>query len=136
VQAAIDRVREYGPVGVVGHCFGGTAALEAARGDAEIACVVSLHGGLATPVPAARVTARVLACCGAADPYCPPEQRAAFEREMAAAGADWQLHVYGGVQHGFTVPGSDRSPGCAYAGRADRRSWAAATALLAEALRG
>jgi dienelactone hydrolase len=136
VQAAIDRVREHGPVGVVGHCFGGTAALETARGNAEIACAISLHGGLATPVPATRVTARVLACCGAADPHCPPEQRAAFEQEMTAAGADWQLLVFGGVKHGFTVLGSERSPGCGYDANADRRSWAMTTALLDEALGG
>jgi dienelactone hydrolase len=141
VRAAIDRVREHGPVAVVGHCFGGTAALEAARdGEAAgVACAVSLHGGLAAAspaTPATRMTARVLACCGAADPHCPPEQRAAFEQEMTAAGADWQLHVYGGVLHGFTVQGSERSPGCAYDARADRRSWAATTALLDEALGG
>ncbi len=136
VRAALARLREHGPVAVVGHCFGGTAALETARGGEELACAVSLHGGLATPAPASRVTARVLACCGAADPHCPPEQRAAFEREMSAAGADWQVHVYGGVQHGFTVRGSERSPGCAYDASADRRSWAAMTALLDETLGG
>jgi dienelactone hydrolase len=136
VAAAIARVREHGPVGVVGHCFGGTAALETARGRDDVACAVSLHGGLATPAPATRVTARILACCGAADPHCPPEQRTAFEREMTAAGADWQVHVYGGVQHGFSVQGSERTPGCAYDAQADRRSWAAMTALLDETLRG
>lgn len=134
VGAAIDHVRMHGRVGVIGYCFGGTAALEAARGGADIACAVSFHGGLAAPEPATRITARVLACCGGADPYCPPEQRAAFEAEMTRAGADWQLHVYGGAKHAFAVRGSERIPGCAYDERADRRSWAAMIELFDETI--
>ena len=72
---------------MIGYCFGGAAALEAARSGADLACVVSFHGGLAAPEPPAKISARVLACCGGADPHCPPAQRAAFEAEMTAAGA-------------------------------------------------
>lgn len=133
VLAVVDAMRVHGRVAVVGHCFGGTAALEAARSGADLACVVAFHGGLAAPVPGA-IRTRVLACCGADDPYCPREQRAAFEDEMQAAGASWQLHVYGGAQHGFTVRGIER-PGCAYDERADRASWAAMVALLDETIR-
>lgn len=122
-------------VAVIGHCFGGTAALEHARSGADIACAVALHGGLGSPAPAepGAIRARVLACCGAADPFCPREQRAAFEDEMTRAGASWQLHVYGGALHGFTVRGIER-PGCAYDELADRRSWAAMIALLDETI--
>lgn len=134
VLAAVDAMRVHGRVAVVGHCFGGTAALEAARSGADLACAVALHGGLATRAPAERIAARVLACCGAADPFCPREQRLAFEDEMTATGASWQLHVYGGAQHGFTVRGIER-PGCAYDERAARASWAAMTALLDETIR-
>jgi dienelactone hydrolase len=134
VVASVDAVRGHGRVGVIGHCFGGTAALEAARSGADLACAVAFHGGLAAPSPAKRVVARVLACCGATDPFCPREQRAAFEDEMTRAGASWQLHVYSGAQHGFTVRGIER-PGCAYDERADRASWAAMVALLDETIR-
>jgi dienelactone hydrolase len=122
-------------VAVVGHCFGGTAALEAARSGADLACAVAFHGGLAAPLPTAPglIRARVLACCGAADPFCPRDQRTAFEDEMTRAGASWQVHVHGGALHGFTVRGIDR-PGCAYDELADRRSWAAMTALLDETI--
>ena len=133
VLAVVDAMRVHGRVAVVGHCFGGTAALEAARSGADLACAVAFHGGLAAPMPGA-IRTPVLACCGADDPYCPREQRAAFEDEMRAAGAPWQLHVYGGAQHGFTVRGITR-PGCAYDERADRASWAAMTALLDETIR-
>lgn len=133
VLAAVDAMRVHGRVAVVGHCFGGTAALEAARSGADLACVVAFHGGLTAPVPASTIRARVLACCGAADPFCPREQRLAFEDEMTRAGASWQLHVYSGAQHGFTVRGIERA-GCAYDERADRASWAAMVALLDETI--
>jgi len=117
----------------VGHCFGGLAALELARADTAVRAVVSLHGGLATAAPAERITARVLAVCGAADAFCPPAQRAAFEAEMTAAAADWQLLVLGGAQHGFSVPGITREA-CAYDTVADRRSWRAMLALFEDTM--
>ncbi len=120
----------------VGHCFGGLAALELARSGADVRAVVSLHGQLGARLPAdpGAIRAKVLACAGAEDPFCLPEQRAAFEREMTDARADWQLHVYGGARHGFSVPGIDRAkqPGCAHDPKADARSWAAMLELFGE----
>jgi dienelactone hydrolase len=60
----------------------------------------------------------------------------AFQREMEDAGADWQLVVYGRAGHGFTNYELSRDPrgGLYYEPDADRRSWAAACAFLAEAL--
>jgi dienelactone hydrolase len=122
----------------LGHCFGGLAALELARSGAELCAAISFHGRLAAlePARAGVLRGRVLACCGADDPFCPPEQRAAFEAEMAAAGVDWQLHVYGGARHGFTQIGIDprTHPGCAYHRRAAERSWRAAIELLDEVI--
>ncbi len=123
------------PVAAIGHCFGGTAALELARSGAAIPAVVSFHGGLATKAPAAPGTIRgkILAVTGAADPFVPAEQRAAFEAEMTAASADWQLLVLADALHGFTVP-NVAAAGCAYSERADRRSWAAMRSLVEEAI--
>jgi dienelactone hydrolase len=127
-QALADRV----PITfAVGHCFGGLAALELARAGSEVRAVVSLHGMLATRAPVAAIKARVLACTGAADPFCPPEQRSAFEAEMTVMGVDWQHLVLGGAMHGFSVPDVQRD-GCAYHAEADRRSWNAMLALFAE----
>lgn len=126
-----------GPVAAVGFCFGGLAALQLARSGAPLAAAVSIHGSLATTTPArpGAVQARVLACHGAEDPHVPLSDVAAFADEMNEAGADWQLNVYGGAQHGFTharaVPGA--IPGVAYHEAADRRSFAAARDFLAEA---
>ena len=100
--------------------------------------MVSIHGSLATSAPArpGAVTAKILACHGAADPHVPPADVAAFAEEMNHAEADWQLVMYGRALHGFThqhaVPGA--TPGVAYDRLADERSFDAARAFLAEAL--
>jgi dienelactone hydrolase len=73
---------------------------------------------------------------GDADPVVTQEDRAAFCRSMSSAGADWQLHVFGGVGHSYTNRAIDSYglPGFAYDERADRRSWHLMLALLDEAL--
>ena len=62
------------------------------------------------------------------------EQVTAFTEELDAAGADWQLNIYGHALHGFThrhaAPGT--TPGVAYDAVADERSFAAAAAFLAD----
>jgi dienelactone hydrolase len=127
-----------GPTAAVGFCFGGMAALGLARAGTSLAGVVSIHGSLATSAPArpGAVTAKILACHGAADPHVTPADVAAFAEEMNHAEAAWQLVMYGGALHGFThkhaVPGA--TPGVAYDRLADERSFEAARAFLAEAL--
>ncbi|HRY43736.1 MAG TPA: dienelactone hydrolase family protein [Thermoanaerobaculia bacterium] len=120
----------------IGYCFGGTTALELARSGAPVAGVVSFHGGLATkdPADAKNVQGRVLVLHGAADPYVPPAEVAAFQKEMDDAKVDWQMVFYAGAVHSFTNPaaGNDSSKGAAYDARADRRSWEAMKAFLAE----
>ena len=65
----------------------------------------------------------------------PVADRIAFAAEMEARGADWQLHVFGGVGHTYTNPAIDGlgMPGFAYDARAERRAWTMALALLDEA---
>ncbi|MCC6136568.1 MAG: dienelactone hydrolase family protein [Candidatus Contendobacter sp.] len=113
----------------IGYCFGGTAALELARSGADLAGVVSFHGGLDSPTPqdAKNIRAKVLVLHGADDPSVPAAQVAAFEQEMREANVDWQLIAYGGAVHAFTNPanGNDNSKGAAYNAKADQRSWLA-----------
>ena len=121
----------------IGYCFGGTMSLELARGGADIRGVVGFHSGLATPAPqdAGNIKAKILVCIGADDPGIPPEQRAAFEEEMRAGKADWQMHLYGGVVHSFTNPAAalmGRPEFARYDATADARSWAAMIALFDE----
>ena len=123
-------------VGAIGYCFGGTAVLELARSGADLAGVVSFHGGLGSPTPgdARNIKAKVLALHGADDPNVPEKEVAAFEAEMRDAGVDWQLVAYGGAVHAFTDwnAGNDNSRGAAYNERADRRSWEAMKQFFSE----
>jgi dienelactone hydrolase len=123
----------------IGYCFGGTTVLEIARSGAELAGVVSFHGGLATPNPddAKNVKGKILVLHGADDPFVPPKQVIAFQEEMRNAGMDWQMVSYGGAVHSFTNPdsGNDPSKGAAYNEKADRRSWEAMKVFFAEILK-
>jgi dienelactone hydrolase len=133
--AGLGALREHGqvsgPVGAVGYCFGGLAALTLARAGAGIDAAVSIHGTLTTPTPARAVAARILVCHGSADPHVPVEQVTAFIAEMDRARADWQLNIYGGAVHGFTHAGAAPAPGIAFHEEADRRSFADAATFLA-----
>ena len=123
-------------VAAIGYCFGGTTALELARSGADVAGVVSFHGGLNTPNPtdAQRIKAKVLALHGADDPHVLPTEVAAFEQEMRDAKVDWSLVAYGGSVHSFTDwnAGNDNSKGSAYNEKADKRSWEAMKQFFAE----
>jgi len=140
-EAALDALRsrlevDGERIAAIGYCFGGTIALELARGGANIAGVVGFHSGLATAAPegARNIKGKVLVCIGADDPGIPPEQRAAFEEEMRNAGIDWQLHLYGGVVHSFTNPAADamgRPEFARYNADADHRSWTSMRDFLA-----
>ena len=120
----------------IGYCFGGTTVIELARSGADLKGVVSFHGGLDSPTPddGKRITAKILALAGAADPHQAPADLAAFEKELADAHVDWQLVSYGGAVHCFTdaTAGRDASTGCAYDPVADARSWAAMRAFFDE----
>jgi dienelactone hydrolase len=132
-QPRVDAAR----LAAVGYCYGGTAALELARAGTDLKAVAGFHCGLDTarPQDAANIKATVLVQIGADDPVIPPEQRAAFETEMRAGGADWRMVVYGNTVHSFTNPEIDAYglPGFAYQANSDRRSWAVMRDLFAEA---
>jgi len=111
----------------IGFCFGGATVLELAYSGADLAGVVSFHGGLPRPQPGdlKRLKAKILVLHGADDPHVPAADIAAFEQAMRQAGADWQMVFFGGAVHSFTNPaaGEDQATGVAYDPRAARRSW-------------
>jgi dienelactone hydrolase len=133
-----DERTDAAKIAAIGYCFGGTGALELARSGADIAGVVSFHGGLDTAegmsAGKGEVKAKVLACHGADDPFVPAPQVQAFEQEMRDSGADWQLVAYGSAVHSFTqkMSGDDPSKGSAYNEKADKRSWEAMKGFFAE----
>src|SRR3954452_18619762 len=95
VTAALQTLRkqpnvETAKVAAIGYCFGGTTVLELARSGADVAGVVSFHGGLDSPNPAdgKNIKAKVLVLHGADDPFVKKEDREAFENEMREANVD------------------------------------------------
>ena len=132
VQPQTDAKR----IAAIGYCFGGTVALELARSGADIAGVVSFHGGLDSPTPAdaKNIRCKVLVLHGADDPYAPAAQVQSFQEEMRAANVDWQVNLYSDAVHGFTNPnnGTDKSKGLAYNEKAAQRSWEAMKQFFAE----
>jgi len=129
-QPEVDARR----VAAIGFCFGGLCALDLARSGAEVEGIASFHGLLKPPpLPAAPISARVVVFHGWDDPLAPPADVEALGAELSAAGADWQIHAFGGVMHGFTNPNArDPAAGILYDARAASRSWASLEAFLEE----
>ena len=123
---------------VIGFCFGGTGALEAARAHLKVKGIVSFHGGLGRDSTRVLepITAKVLVCHGADDPYVSVEEIAAFQQEMKDVKADWQMIYYANAVHSFTNPesGNDNSKGAAYNEKASKRSWEHFKIFLKEVL--
>ena len=107
----------------IGFCFGGTAVLDLARSGADVAAIVSFHGGLTTddPALAKNIKARVLVMNGADDKGTMPDADK-FMDEMRSSPADWQFVVLGNAVHCFTEV-DENSPGCKYDPRAAARSY-------------
>jgi dienelactone hydrolase len=118
-DAPIDLTK----LAAIGFCFGGSAVLDLARSGADIAAVVSFHGGLQTddPALAKQIKARVLVMNGADDKGTMPDADK-FMDEMRGSKADWQFVVLGNTVHCFTET-DQHSPGCAYDERAAKRSY-------------
>ena len=122
----------------VGFCFGGGNVLELARDGADIAAAVAIHPDLVTARSAERgaVKARLLVAIGAPDPVAPKAHRDAFESEMDAAGAPWQMLVFSGVLHAYTDQGAD-VPGIAgWDEPAARQTYTLAHQFIADAFAG
>jgi dienelactone hydrolase len=127
-----------GKTAAMGFCFGGLCVLDLARTGVEIQGIISLHGLLSAPenIPPRPISARILVLHGHDDPMAPPEQVSALQKELTAAGADWQTHIYGNTVHGFTNPlANNPGFGTVYNPVADSRSWTSLLNFLHEVLK-
>lgn len=128
-DAPLDPLR----IAAIGFCFGGSVVLELARSGADIAGVVSFHGGLrGSTADADTLKAGVLVLNGAADQSVSREDIAAFGKEMAAANADWTFVDFGGAVHCFSEPSANRPPNCVYDPQAAKRGFAMMDDYLAD----
>jgi dienelactone hydrolase len=131
-QPQLDPTR----IAAIGYCFGGTGVIEMARDGLDLKGVVPFHGGLdAQPLsPGASIKAKVLALCGADDPYEKPEDMKAFEQQLRDNNVDYEIVMYGHAVHAFTDSGVDalHQDGAKYNAAADKRSWQALRDFLTE----
>lgn len=143
IQIALTELVKNGAnidnVVVIGYCFGGTGAIEAARGQLNVKGVVSFHGGLSKKtmrINEKHLNAKILVCNGADDKSVTTTDITNFENEMREGNADWQLINYGNSVHSFTNPeaGTDNSTGNAYNEKAAKRSFEHLTLFLKEVL--
>lgn len=131
IKLALDQLIKSGAnadnIVIIGYCFGGTGALEAARGGLPVKGVVSFHGGLGKDASRKNVpiTTEVLVLHGADDPFIPQKDIDTFQKEMKEGHADWEMIYYANAVHAFTEKeaGNDNSKGSAYNEKADKRSW-------------
>ncbi|WP_447893460.1 dienelactone hydrolase family protein [Vreelandella sp. GE22] len=134
--AGLTQAREHGAASttvIMGYCFGGTVALEMARaGEADdIAAYTSFHGGLETPEGQSyqAETPPIYIAHGGADEMVSLEDVATLAGELEEAGITYEVGIYSGAPHAFSVFGSER-----YDERADERSWSTFMTWLDEML--
>lgn len=135
IEVLASRADVDGRIAAVGYCFGGMIVLEYARGGSLLSGAVSVHGSLETMSPAEPLSIhpRILVCHGALDPHVPMSQVTPFVDEMKAAGADYQLIVYGSAMHGFThETATGQQPGVLYDAQTDARSSTAIQSFFTE----
>jgi len=141
IQAAVRYIRsntlfvDTGKVAVMGYCFGGLGALDAARAGLDVAGVVSFHGNLSPPqssFPHPAITSKILVLTGYEDPSVTPDMVQKFEEEMRQRKADWHLVSYGNTVHSFTIPDANIPGRAQYNRLSDRRSWTAMRSFYKE----
>lgn len=112
IHLALEELKKAGAqadkIAVIGYCFGGTGALEAARAQFPVKGVISIHGGLAKDParPNAALTTKILVENPAEDKGVTPEILEALKKELNDGKADWQLITYAHSGHTFTDPAS------------------------------
>ena len=142
IQLALDQLILHGAnpdeIVVIGYCFGGTGAIEAARTNMKVKGIVSFHGGLSRDENRTieSINPKLLVLHGADDPYVSKIEVENFQNEMRKAKADWQMIFYADAVHSFTDKnaGTDNSKGAAYNQKAEKRSWEAMLTFLNEIL--
>ncbi|MGO9895195.1 MAG: dienelactone hydrolase family protein [Bryobacteraceae bacterium] len=127
-----------GPIGVMGLCFAGAAALRiAAAAPDRVAAAASFHGGgLFTDAPDSphlllpRIRARLYFGHAVEDRSMPAEAIAKLEAALAAWGGRYESEIYEGAYHSWTVPDSP-----VYNQPQADRAFGKLTELLAQTLR-
>lgn len=112
VALALEELKRQGAlegkIAIIGYCFGGTGALEAARAGFDVQGIVSIHGGIAKDAnrPNVPIKTKVLVEHPANDKTVTREDLDNLIKEMDEGKTDWQMVVYAHSGHTFTNPES------------------------------
>ena len=87
-------------VGAIGFCWGGGMVNRLAAASDALAAGVAYYGRQASAEEAARIKARLMLHYAGEDPRI-NAGIADYEAALSAAGADYRLYIYDGVQHAF-----------------------------------
>ena len=98
VQAAIESVKDSGPVGIVGFCLGGSVAYAAATELNGLRAAIGYYGGAIVRFADDKPTVPTLLHFGEKDAGIPLTDVDAIRAKRP----DVEIHVYPGAQHGFS----------------------------------
>ena len=98
VQAAIESVKDVGPVGIVGFCLGGSVAYAAATKLSGLRAAVGYYGGAIVRFADDKPKVPTLLHFGEKDTGIPQSD----VETIRAKRPDIEIHVYPGAQHGFS----------------------------------
>ncbi|MGX9390789.1 dienelactone hydrolase family protein [Nitrobacteraceae bacterium UC4446_H13] len=98
VQAAIESVKDVGPVGIVGFCLGGSVAYAAATKLSGLRAAVGYYGGAIVRIADDKPKVPTLLHFGEKDTGIPQSDVEAIRAKRP----DVEIHVYPGAQHGFS----------------------------------
>lgn len=98
VQAAIDSVKDVGPIAVVGFCLGGSIAYAAATKLTGLSAAVGYYGGVIARFADDKPRVPTLLHFGEKDSSIPLSD----VETIRAKRPDVEIHVYPGAQHGFS----------------------------------
>ena len=132
-QPKVDTSR----IAAIGYCFGGATVFQMSYAGTDALGVVSFHGSMpAAPEESkGKIRNRILAFHGAADTFIAPEVVTNWQNKLQAAGADWELVIFGGdVRHGFTNKDAAAFgiENLKYDAQADINSWTRMTAYFSD----
>ncbi len=111
ISLALEQLKKNGAIAdktaVIGYCFGGTGALESARGGLPVVGVVSIHGSLGKDqTRKKKLNAKILVENPADDKSVSQQDYDNLIKEMNEGNADWQIITYAHSKHTFTDPKS------------------------------
>jgi carboxymethylenebutenolidase len=96
-QAAIDAVRNVGPVGIIGFCLGGSIAYAAATKLSGLSTAIGYYGGAIVRFADDKPKVPTQLHFGEKDAGIPLSDVETIRAERP----DVEIHVYPGAQHGF-----------------------------------